>query len=183
MSQPAARPVKVTLTPRDGTAVNGADFVAKPDTVTIRAGQTRATYSFFILADKESEPVESFDLLVAAQGATPLQPAATMLIDRNGPNLAPVVRLEGPLKVTTDEQFEIVIDFHDPDGTPMTLDNLVDAVLTNLEVLRCGDEFLPYTCTFIAPEGFVGTASLAITVSDGVATTTGIWTVQVLPEP
>lgn len=183
LSEPVAGPVTVTITPQDGSAVNGTDYLAKPDTVRIRAGQTRASYSFFILADKASEPVETFDLRLSAQGATPLLPAVTMFIDRNGPNLAPVVTLEGPLRVTTDERFDIVIDFHDPDGTPLDINNIVNAEWTNLELLSCGDELIPLACTFIAPEGFVGTASFSVTVSDGILETTAVWTVEVLPEP
>jgi hypothetical protein len=180
LSEPAAAPVVVTITPMDGSAVNGADFVARPDTLTLRAGQVRATYSFFMLADKVDEPAETFFLQVAAAGAGVAESPVPMSINGTLVNALPVA-LSGTLVAVRGGTLEIAMDYHDPDGPAPTPDGIVwaefdDQVLT---FLSCGDWTLPYVCTFGVAPGFSGTTIFRYGVTDGIGEAVGTWTIEV----
>lgn len=183
LDQPLSTPVAVTLVPRDGGATNGLDYIAKPAVIEFRPGQTRAVYSFFLLADQTKESVEGFDLVLSAVGAAVVQPEVSMFIDRNGPNDPPVV-LSGTLTATSGQSIDVTLDFHDPDGPALTVDAIQSITVTHMELIGCNtfsDTGVPLICSFALEPGFVGTATLTYTVTDGIDTAVGEWAIEVLP--
>lgn len=183
LDQPLSTPVIVTLVPRDGGATSGLDYIAKPAEIEFRPGQTRAFYSFFLLADKTKESVEGFDLVLSAVGATAVQPEVSMFIDRNGPNDPPVV-LSGTLTAISGQTIDITLDFYDPDGPALTVDAIQSITMTHMEFIGCNtfsETGVPLICSFALEPGFVGTATLTYTVTDGIDTAVGEWAIEVLP--
>lgn len=85
----------------------------------------------------------------------------------------------GGLETAVDTPVEIPIEFSDPDGLELTLDDVVDQVATNGTVSACAGTAPPTTCTFTPDPGFEGIASYEYTVSDGEDETTGTWEILV----
>ena len=70
LSAPAASPVTVHYRSKDGTATEGADYVAVSGTIVIPPGQTAATVPVVVIGDDEVEGDETFFLVLeGAQGA------------------------------------------------------------------------------------------------------------------
>jgi hypothetical protein len=95
------------------------------------------------------------------------------------PGNRPPVVASGGLETAVDTPVEIPIEFSDPDGLELTLDDVVDQVATNGTLSVCAGTAPPTTCTFTPDPGFEGIASYAYTVSDGEDETTGTWEILV----
>ena len=178
---------------RDGTAVAGADYTAKPDpfTFTGTAGETRA-FTVATLQDEVAEPDESFFVSLAVSG-TSVQvrtgPAATGTISEPEKTQAatsgarPVITNPGPRSY---EQGETIAAFGvnvtDADGDPL------DLTLTGLPLgLSYASGSVSGTVAAHAPPGdypvtitardgadAVVTSTFTITVTARAATVTGL---------
>ena len=95
------------------------------------------------------------------------------------PGNQPPVVASGGLATAVDTPVDIPIDFSDPDGLELTLDDVVDQVATNGTVAACAGTAPPTTCTFTPASGFEGIATYQYTVSDGEDEATGTWEILV----
>ena len=102
-------------------------------------------------------------------------------------NRAPVVS-SGSMTVRYDEIYSIHFTASDPDGDPLT----VVTQPTNVDWLSCdGGLATDFTCDYSSSRYYdpapLPTAAfqrtVSYTVSDGITTSTGVWTVTVLPPP
>ncbi len=102
-------------------------------------------------------------------------------------NRAPVVS-SGSMTVRYDEIYSIHFTASDPDGDPLT----VVTQPTNVDWLSCdGGPATGFTCDYSSSRYYdpapLPTAAfqrtVSYTVSDGITTSTGVWTVTVLPPP
>jgi chitinase len=60
LSAPSGRPVTVSYATADGTATQGADYIAAAGTLTFAPGETQKTVSVTVLADNVVEPAATF---------------------------------------------------------------------------------------------------------------------------
>lgn len=95
------------------------------------------------------------------------------------PGNQPPLVSSGGLETAVDTPVEIPIEFSDPDGLELTLDDVVDQVATNGTVAACAGTAPPTTCTFTPDPGFEGIATYQYTVSDGEDEATGTWEILV----
>ena len=97
LSREPDSPLTLAYQTRDGSAVAGADYVARSGTVSFAVGQRSRTVAVDISADGASEPSETFSLSVASGGpvAEPAAGVATILDDDTGDAFRPEISISG----------------------------------------------------------------------------------------
>jgi hypothetical protein len=92
------------------------------------------------------------------------------------PNQLPEITSVRQLTTTPGRPVDFDLDFRDPDGTVLTLDDATLQVGTGGSV-TCGGTVPPVVCTFAPDPGFAGTTFVRIVVSDGIGE--GVRTISV----
>ena len=186
---PVAGPVAVTIAPSGGTATSGADYRAAPLRLVLTDRNRIGAYRVQVLPDEQSEYAETINLSVSAPAGIKVvapNPAVTILGDLS---LPPVVQ-SGSVGAAVNEVAIIVAEISDPDGPPLTEDNLGTAWTVNLSydnsqieiqgggVLSGGGQsFLGLAV--VAVNGFTGSSPVTITITDEFgAAGSGTWNVE-----
>ena len=121
LSAASSKAVSASFATADGTAVAGADYVAKSGTVTIPAGSTQATIHVEVVPDPDTEPDETMTLAlsspVAATLVAPGTATGTITNDDAPPTLAisgPASQAEGSTGERTPFEYAITLSRADP---------------------------------------------------------------------
>lgn len=167
---PSASSLSVNYATVNGSAAAPGDFAAASGTVTFRSWETVRTISIPLLADANTEPAESFALVLSSPsaGASIGTASASATINASsdggpvsGPNNPPVTQPNsvgvGVCKTTS---VNVVANDSDPDGDTVSLVSVGSSSLADLFVLST-------TTISVTAYGSPGSQAVSYTVTDG----------------
>ncbi len=122
LSTPASQPVQVTYATSPGTATAPQDYLSDTNTLTFPVGTTSVPVSITLVDDNSYEPLETFEVILAAPVGASLGTAATGTATITDDDPQPVISINNASVSESSASSSVTVNLSNPSNQPVTLD-------------------------------------------------------------